>query len=132
MPKRATVRFQPLQTCLVNLPLSIYGQLVSKQVRPQSLVVCLSWTTDGAEESTPSTSPSNGDRGSGARRQQRKHTAYVGWSGMPSRTLGAVAAAAVKGEEAIEIDPVAARELGLPEHTQVRPSLNRSGSLALY
>lgn len=109
MPKRATVRFQALQTCLVNLPLSIYGQLVSRQVTPQSLVVCLSYTP-------PASGSSAGSSKSKSNEPQR---AYVGWSGMPARLLGGIAGVG-KGEEAIEIDPVCARELGIPEGAQVR------------
>lgn len=104
MPKRATVRFQALQTCLVNLPLSIYGQLVSRQVTPQSLVVCLSY------------SPASGDSTSSKTEEQQR--VYVGWSGMPARLLGGIAGVG-KGEEAVEIDPVCAKELGIPEGAEV-------------
>ena len=106
MPKRATVRLQALQTCLVNLPLSIYGQLVSRQVTPQSLVVCLSYASPSGSSSSSS-------------KAQEQHRAYVGWSGMPARLLGGIAGVG-KGQEAVEIDPDCARELGIPEGAEVR------------
>jgi peroxin-1 len=106
MPKRATVRFQALQTCLVNLPLSIYGQLVSRQVTPQSLVVCLSYASGPSGSSSKKT------------QEQQQQRVYVGWSGMPARLLGGIAGVG-KGEEAVEIDPVCARELGIPEGAEV-------------
>lgn len=118
MPKHATVRLQPLQTCLVNLPLSLYGQLVSRSVTPQSLVVCLSYggdkgsTTKGGSNATPRSRDSKNSNGEGKR-------AYVGWSGMPSRLVGGVSAIG-KGQEAIEIDPVCAKELGLVDGMEVR------------
>ena len=108
MPKRATVRFQALQTCLVNLPLSIYGQLVSRQVTPQSLVVCLSYASGSSGSSSSKKT----------QEQQQQQRVYVGWSGMPARLLGGIAGVG-KGEEAVEIDPVCARELGIPEGAEV-------------
>jgi peroxin-1 len=105
MPKRAVTRFQPLQTCLVNLPLSIHGQLVAKAIRPQSLVVCLTWTSKDAG--------------------QQNQTAYVGWTGMPARTLGSPTAATSKNNvEAVELDPVAAKELGIQEGVEVSEGTN--------
>lgn len=105
MPKKATVRFTPLQTSLVHLPLSIYSQLVARSITPQSLVVCLTASTDPAN--------ANG-HSKGKGRQQEAKRAYVGWSGMSSRLVGGV-----KGPDMLEIDPVAAKELGLTEGMEV-------------
>ena len=111
MPKHATVRLQPLQTCLVNLPLSLYGQLVSRSVTPQSLVVCLSFGGDKGSRDSKATSKSRDGKIEG-------HRVYVGWSGMPSRLVGGVAAIG-KGQEALEMDPTCAKELGLAEGVEV-------------
>lgn len=111
MPKHATLRLQPLQTCLVNLPLSLYGQLVSRSVTPQSLVVCLSYGGDKGSSNGKSSSKSKDGKSEG-------HRVYVGWSGMPSRLVGGVAAIG-KGQEALEMDPVCAKELGLMEGAEV-------------
>ncbi|KAK9899327.1 AAA-domain-containing protein [Cystobasidium minutum MCA 4210] len=111
MPKHATVRLQPLQTCLVNLPLSLYGQLVSRSVTPQSLVVCLSFGGDKGNSAIKASSKSRDGKDDANR-------VYVGWSGMPSRLVGGVAAIG-KGQEALEMDPVCARELGLAEGVEV-------------
>lgn len=111
MPKHATLRLQPLQTCLVNLPLSLYGQLVSRSVTPQSLVVCLSFGGDKGSSSKACSKSKDGKSSEG-------HRVYVGWSGMPSRLVGGVAAIG-KGQEALEMDPVCAKELGLKEGVEV-------------
>lgn len=103
MPKRAVVKCLPLQTCLVNLPLSIYGQLVSKTITPQSLVVCLSFRKAGSKD------------GIDSKDQQR---VYVGWSGMPSRVVGSIADIG-RNAEAVEMDPTCAKELGLDEGIEV-------------
>lgn len=113
MPKHATVRLQPLQTCLVNLPLSLYGQLVSRSVTPQSLVVCLSY---GPDNKGYGNSKSTGIKSKDGKTDSKR--AYVGWSGMPSRLVGGVASIG-KGQEAIEMDPICARELGLMEGMEV-------------
>jgi peroxin-1 len=121
MPKHATIRLQPLQTCLVNLPLSLYGQLVSRSVTPQSLVVCLSF---GGPENTGNTGSGSNSSKSFVKAKQGKQEGrrvYVGWSGMPSRLVGGVAAIG-KGKEAIEMDPVCAKELGLIEGMEVNLS----------
>lgn len=131
MPKHATVRLQPLQTCLVNLPLSLYGQLVSRSVTPQSLVVCLSYGGDKGNGNKSSSSASVKSK-DGKNAEGRR--AYVGWSGMPSRLVGGVAAIG-KGQEAIEIDPICAKELGLVEGVEVCyifPSLGRQSFTLMY
>lgn len=115
MPKHATIRLQPLQTCLVNLPLSLYGQLVSRSVTPQTLVVCLSYGGDKGNSSK--ISPNAAGRSKDSKHAEGRR-AYVGWSGMPSRLVGGVAAIG-KGQEVIEMDPTCAKELGLTEGTEV-------------
>lgn len=114
MPKHATVRLQSLQTCLVNLPLSLYGQLVSRSVTPQSLVVCLSYGNGGNKSSKNNSE--HGNHNKDTKKDGRR--AYVGWTGMPSRLVGG-AAAIGKGQEIIEIDPVCAKELGILEGEEV-------------
>ena len=102
MPRRATVKLQPLQTCLVNLPIGIYGQLVSKSIKPQSLVVCLSVNGPATKEQSE------------LKDAQRS---YVGWSGMPSQVVGGIAGIS-RGEEVVEIDPTFAKELHMVEGTE--------------
>lgn len=118
MPKHATVRLQPLQTCLVNLPLSLYGQLVSRSVTPQSLVVCLSFGSDKGGSSSKRSSSALRSKDSRNGNVEGKRV-YVGWSGMPSRLVGGVSAIG-KGQEALEMDPVCAKELGLADGMEVR------------
>lgn len=120
MVKKATVRYVSLQTCLINLPLSTYGQLVSRQVTPQSLVVCLTFQASSSHGSSSSRSRSSSTEHGvkeGTRPQSR---AYVGWSGMPARLVGGVAALTKPGQtESVEMDPLFAKELGLHEGAEV-------------
>lgn len=117
MPRTATIRLHSLQTCLVNLPLSVYGQLVSRGVTPQSVVVCLTKLDGdaGVSKAVPAS-------GKGKSKDVAGQQVYVGWSGMASRVVGAAAAIAdpQTPKETIEIDPICANELGLAEGQAVR------------
>jgi peroxin-1 len=99
MPRSATIQLTTLRTCLVNLPLSLYGPLVEKAVAPQSLVV----------ELIPAGAATQG-KGKG------KASSYVGWSGMPSSVPGWQQAQV----DVIEMDPLLAKELGLKDGARVR------------
>lgn len=127
MPRRAKVRYVSLKSCLVNLPISIYGPLVEHQVvsqvyqssekvlitsitfqRPQSLAIHL----------TSLKQSSNG----------KTLTAYVGWTGMAaSSSLAAWNSGGVQGSEAhletIEMDPQYAQAIGFLEHETVSASV---------
>lgn len=100
-PRTASVQLSTLRTCLVNLPLSLYGPLVSKGVAPQSLVV----------EVAPlaRSSPHKG---------KARESSYVGWSGMPSSTPGWQQAQT----DVLEMDPLLARELGIKDGSKVGSS----------
>jgi peroxin-1 len=92
MPRLATVHFASLRSSLVKLPLSVYGPLLERSVRPQSLAVHLTNT------SNPS-----------------RNSAYVGWSGLASASsLAQFSASNSSGStnETIEIDPQYAQALG--------------------
>lgn len=121
MPRRATLRLLPLQTCLVNLPLSVYGQLVSRGVTPQSVVVCLA----------PGNASSRGSDSQHKNTNVAQKLAYVGWSGMPSRVVGGAAAIAAKSNETVEMDPVCALELGLRDGQEVRCNPLRTSRVAV-
>ncbi|KAJ7594598.1 P-loop containing nucleoside triphosphate hydrolase protein [Mycena floridula] len=101
MPRRARIHFSSLRSSLVNLPISIYGPLVERSVRPQSLAVHL--TVVGTQ-----------------------NEAYVGWTGMASASSLAqfnVTSSADKGLETIEIDPQYAAALGFKEGDTVEIGL---------
>ncbi|KAF8608223.1 AAA-domain-containing protein [Ceratobasidium sp. AG-I] len=102
MPRLFSIRYTPLRTCLVNLPMSLYGPLAAKQVRPQRLAVHI--TLPG--------SPSG---------------VYVGWSGMAAASSlskwqhGAQAAA--EALDTIEIDPQVAQSYGFKDGATVEIGL---------
>ncbi|KAF9221776.1 AAA-domain-containing protein [Gyrodon lividus] len=96
MPRRARVHFVSLKSSLVNLPISIYGPLLERSIRPQTLAVHLKSDSQNA----------------------LKVEAYVGWTGMASSSSLAhfnSADGRDKGFETIEIDPQYAQGLGLAE-----------------
>ncbi|KIJ18346.1 hypothetical protein PAXINDRAFT_167524 [Paxillus involutus ATCC 200175] len=96
MPRRARVHFVSLKSSLVNLPISLYGPLVERSIRPQTLAVHLKSDSQNAS----------------------KAEAYVGWTGMASSSSLAhfnSADARDKGLETIEIDPQYAQGLGFAE-----------------
>ncbi|KIO06205.1 hypothetical protein M404DRAFT_139729 [Pisolithus tinctorius Marx 270] len=85
MPRRARVEYASVKSSLVHLPISLYGPLVERSVRPQSLAVHL-----------------KGDQGE----------AYVGWTGMPSASSLAHFNSTDSALETVEIDPQFATSLG--------------------
>ncbi|KAG8958543.1 Peroxisome biosynthesis protein pex1 [Tulasnella sp. 419] len=105
MPRRATIRFVSLKSCLVNLPISVYGPLVGRQVRPQSLAVHL----------TTITSDKNG----------KPISAYVGWTGMAAASsLAMWNNSKSEGHlETLEMDPQFAASLGFSEGDTVEIGL---------
>ncbi|KAK1229140.1 Peroxisome biosynthesis protein pex1 [Marasmius sp. AFHP31] len=98
MPRRARIHFVSLKSSLVNLPISIYGPLLERSIRPQTLAVHLT--------SVPSDT------------KAQKNEAYVGWTGMAaSSSLAQFNASTTreKGIETIEIDPQYAMGLGFSQ-----------------
>ncbi|RDB24902.1 Peroxisome biosynthesis protein PAS1 [Hypsizygus marmoreus] len=98
MARRARIHFVSLRSSLVNLPISIYGPLLGRSVRPQNLAVLLTLV---------STPPAN-----------VKVEAYVGWTGMASASSLAHFNSSDSGErglETIEIDPQYAQGLGFKQ-----------------
>ncbi|KIK98366.1 hypothetical protein PAXRUDRAFT_692364 [Paxillus rubicundulus Ve08.2h10] len=96
MPRRARVHFVSLKSSLVNLPISIYGPLLERSIRPQTLAVHLKSDSQNAS----------------------KAEAYVGWTGMASSSSLArfnSADARERGLETIEVDPQYAQGLGFAE-----------------
>ncbi|KZT66890.1 AAA-domain-containing protein [Daedalea quercina L-15889] len=102
MPRRARIHFVSLHSSLVNLPISLYGPLLERGVRPQGLAVHLAWAP--------------GEIRDGVDSSKRKLEAYVGWTGMASASSLAhfnSAGSSEKGLETIEMDPQFAQGLGL-------------------
>ncbi|KAH7876793.1 P-loop containing nucleoside triphosphate hydrolase protein [Lentinula edodes] len=98
MPRKARIHFVSLHSSLVNLPISIYGPLLERNIRPQNLAVHLTLV------------PPN----STAIRKE----AYVGWTGMASASSLAqfnVSEPTEKGLETIEIDPQYSQSLGFAQ-----------------
>ncbi|CDO70672.1 hypothetical protein BN946_scf184761.g10 [Trametes cinnabarina] len=101
MPRRCRIHFVSLRSSLVNLPISLYGPLVERQVRPQSLAVHLTLVASS--------------KGAGVKDGQRRE-AYVGWTGMASASSLAHFNSGEPGDrglETVEIDPQYAEGLGL-------------------
>ncbi|KAG9104332.1 Peroxisome biosynthesis protein pex1, partial [Ceratobasidium sp. 392] len=102
MPRLFSIRYTPLRTCLVNLPMSLYGPLAAKQVRPQRLAVHVS--LPGSSEGV-----------------------YLGWTGLASASSlskwqqGAQAAA--EALDTIEIDPQVAQSYGFKDGATVEIGL---------
>ncbi|XP_006460876.1 hypothetical protein AGABI2DRAFT_150706 [Agaricus bisporus var. bisporus H97] len=101
MPRRARIHFSSLRSSLVNLPISIYGPLLERGVRPQHLAVHLKSVSNGHGEA------------------KNKVEAYVGWTGMASASslayFNASQSAGDDSFETIEIDPQYAQGLGFSE-----------------
>ncbi|KAF5345345.1 hypothetical protein D9758_008461 [Tetrapyrgos nigripes] len=98
MPRRARIHFVSLRSSLVNLPISIYGPLLERSIRPQNLAVHLTLVPSQAKAI--------------------KNEAYVGWTGMASASSLAQFNASNSGEsgfETIEIDPQYAQGLGFAQ-----------------
>ncbi|KAG6920030.1 hypothetical protein DXG01_010098 [Tephrocybe rancida] len=99
MPRRARIHYVSLRSSLVNLPISIYGPLLERNVRPQHLAIHLKLV------STPQNPNVNVE-------------AYVGWTGMASAsslTHFSSPHTPEKALETIEIDPQFAQGLGLSQ-----------------
>ncbi|CEL56526.1 Peroxisome biosynthesis protein PAS1 OS=Komagataella pastoris GN=PEX1 PE=3 SV=1 [Rhizoctonia solani AG-1 IB] len=102
MPRLYSIKYTPLRTCLINLPMSLYGPLAAKQVRPQRLAVHIA--LPGASKGV-----------------------YVGWTGMASASSlskwqhGAQAAA--EALDTIEIDPQVAQSYGFKDGATVEIGL---------
>ncbi|KAJ7125012.1 P-loop containing nucleoside triphosphate hydrolase protein [Mycena epipterygia] len=112
MPRRARVHYVSLRSSLVNLPISIYGPLVERSIRPQHLAIHLTLVSPG---------------------QAEKIEVYVGWTGMASASSLAqfnASTSAEKGFETIEIDPQYALGLGLKQNDLVEIGLVYDLSLA--
>ncbi|KAG7090976.1 hypothetical protein E1B28_010043 [Marasmius oreades] len=98
MPRKARIHFVSLRSSLVHLPISIYGPLLERSIRPQTLAVHLA--------SIPSDPKS------------QKHDAFVGWTGMAATSSLAQFNSLDSGEkglETIEIDPQFAMGLGFSQ-----------------
>ncbi|KAI0695674.1 AAA-domain-containing protein [Cerioporus squamosus] len=98
MPRRCRIHVVSLHSSLVNLPISLYGPLVERGVRPQGLAVHLTLVS-----------------GSKSQDAAKKPEAYVGWTGMASASSLAhfnSGNAADRGLETVEIDPQYAEGLG--------------------
>ncbi|KAI0053237.1 AAA-domain-containing protein [Auriscalpium vulgare] len=97
MPRRARVHYVSLRSSLVNLPVSIYGPLVERNIRPQHVAIVLTIAT----------------------LSMAKNEVYVGWTGMVSASSiahfsgGSSAGGADSALETVEIDPQYAQALGL-------------------
>jgi len=99
MPRRARIHFVSLHSSLVNLPISIYGPLLERGVRPQNLAVHLTLVSNRKPD---------GEHG--------RLEVYVGWTGMASASSLAYfnsGDSSDRGLETIEIDPQYAEGLGL-------------------
>ncbi|RPD58266.1 AAA-domain-containing protein [Lentinus tigrinus ALCF2SS1-7] len=98
MPRRCRVHFVSLHSSLVNLPISLYGPLVERGVRPQGLAVHLTFVSSSKSQDA-----------------SKKPQAYVGWTGMASASSLAhfnSGNAADRGMETVEMDPQYAEGLG--------------------
>ncbi|KAI0249217.1 P-loop containing nucleoside triphosphate hydrolase protein [Lactifluus subvellereus] len=98
MPRQARLHFVSLKSSLVNLPISLFGPLLERNIRPQHVAVLLT-----------ATMPSPGlDR--------KKLQAYVGWTGMVSASsLAHFNSTSSDTFETVEIDPQYAEGLGFKE-----------------
>lgn len=115
MPRRARIHFVSLRSSLVNLPISIYGPLLERGVRPQTLAVHLTLV-----DSSPNQS-------------HKKVEVYVGWTGMASASSLAQFNASQTTEggfETIEIDPQYSLGLGLAQGDLVEIGLVHDLTLA--
>ncbi|KAF5388776.1 hypothetical protein D9757_005613 [Collybiopsis confluens] len=98
MPRKARIHFVSLRSSLINLPISVYGPLVERGIRPQSLAVHLTLAS-----ATPGAA---------------KREAYVGWTGMASASSLAqfnVSDPSEKGFETVEMDPQYSQSLGFTQ-----------------
>ncbi|PIL32676.1 transporter [Ganoderma sinense ZZ0214-1] len=102
MPRHCRIHFASLHSSLVNLPISLYGPLVERAVRPQGLAVHLTLVSTTRNPSS-------------SKDAKQKPDAYVGWTGMASASSLAhfnPGDAAERGLETVEMDPQYADGLG--------------------
>ncbi|KAA1470710.1 AAA-domain-containing protein [Dentipellis sp. KUC8613] len=98
MPRRARVHYVSLRSSLVNLPISIYGPLLERNVRPQHVAVLLTCLAPAV------------------RNEKGRIDAYVGWTGMlASSSIAHFNAGSDTSLETVEIDPQYGQALGLSE-----------------
>ncbi|KAI0740416.1 AAA-domain-containing protein [Earliella scabrosa] len=102
MPRRCRIHFVSLHSSLVNLPISLYGPLVERGIRPQGLAVHLTLVSGSSKKANSRNAPSALE-------------AYVGWTGMASASSLAHFNSGDGGErgmETVEIDPQYGEGLG--------------------
>ncbi|KAJ7276088.1 P-loop containing nucleoside triphosphate hydrolase protein [Mycena haematopus] len=106
MARLARIHFASLKSSLVNLPISLYGPLVERSIRPQHLAVHLTLVVEPPA-------------------QKDQLEVWVGWTGMASASSLAQfnARGAGKAVETIEIDPQYALALGLKQGDVVQIGL---------
>ena len=111
-PARAEVVLTSLKNCLVNLPSSLVSVLSSSNVLTQNVVVELQWRSQTQSSGAVSSGNAAGFQKS----------AYVGWTGMPSRARTSSLAADRRrpgsrdqDSQGLEIDAAFAKLLGLSE-----------------
>ncbi|KJE00988.1 peroxin-1 [Cryptococcus gattii NT-10] len=104
MVRKAAVKYRSLRSNLVNLPLSLYAQLVQQQARPQSLILHLSPVLSLSSSSS----------------SRQPKTAYLGWSGL---NAAANVSQVGDGVESVEVDPEVAMSLGWSEGILVEIAL---------
>ncbi|KAI9441226.1 AAA-domain-containing protein [Lactarius indigo] len=106
MPRHARVEFVSLKSSLVNLPVSLFGPLLERNIRPQHVAILLT-----------ATSPSLLDG--------KKLQAYVGWTGMVSASSLAHfnSSSPDSSLETVEIDPQYAEGLGFHKGDMVEIGL---------
>ncbi|KZV62931.1 AAA-domain-containing protein [Peniophora sp. CONT] len=103
MPRHARIHFVSNKSSLVNLPISLYGPLLERNIRPQNVAVVLSKVG-----------------------QSPKNDIYVGWTGMLAASSVArfSGSSATAGDsETVEIDPQFAAGLGLAQGDTVEVGL---------
>ncbi|KAG6837810.1 hypothetical protein H0H93_016178 [Arthromyces matolae] len=114
MPRRAHIRYVSLHSSLVNLPISIYGPLLERNIRPQHLAIHIKLVST----------------------QEKNNSAveaYVGWTGLASASSLTHFSSSQNSEnvlETIEIDPQFAQGLGLSQGDLVEIGLLHDLSLA--
>ncbi|KAI9462642.1 AAA-domain-containing protein [Russula earlei] len=107
MPRHARLHFVSLKSSLVNLPVSLFGPLLERNIRPQHVAILLTATAPSPEL--------NG---------KRPH-AYVGWTGMVSASSLAHfnPTSSDQSLETVEIDPQYAEGLGFKKGDVVEVGL---------
>ncbi|KAH8827941.1 P-loop containing nucleoside triphosphate hydrolase protein [Flagelloscypha sp. PMI_526] len=110
MPRRARIHLVSLRSSLVNLPLSLYGPLLERNIRPQRLAVHLTLVPP---HNALTASPTSVE-------------AYVGWTGMASTSslsqLGSTNSSQ-ETYESLEMDPQYAAGLGFQQGSIVEVGL---------